>query len=958
MKPRSWPSWGRGGLLAAWVLCQGCAGTTAARNTDTPSRQGAETPDNQDPLVLGRAARDAGDYAAAERAFDQATEQKHPGAALLLGDLHVLLGRPASALALLGPDQSVASALVRVKALRQMGRLDEALAELTDRNDASLLERQHLALVRGDVLLELGRRKDATEPLVFAAEQGARIASQAKSQAAVSWTRAGRAAHLLREPELANESFNRAELAGGKSLELLLARFDLYLQKHDEVHAEQMLVEATERWPHHPAVLFAEARLHLEAALDYARATELAERILHIHPESSDALFLLAGGALRDLDFVRTEQFVSRALATNPRDLRALSLRAGARFLAEDPAGFEAVVDQVLALSPGYAQLFSIVAKYAEWEHRYPDIERMMRRAARLDREDADVRSMLGLTLVRWGSDAAGVVELRRAYDLDPFDVRVVNTLNLYERAIPDRHQDVSRGPFRYRFPKDEFELLERYVPPLLELAYEQMVARYGYTPQAPIGIEIYDTHDAFAVRTSGLPQTPIAGVCFGRKLATVSPVGAPGNLGMTLWHELGHVFHIGLSNYRVPRWLTEGLAEWETASRDIGWSRELDRELYQTLEAGGLPPLENMSHAFTHARHVEDIASAYYASGLLAEWLVQTRGPTAPVALLREMGKQRLAHEVIPEVLESDFAALDREFRDWLNNHLARFDEQFVPQLVRTPSEEVAPLAQKSPGDRNLQVRLAHAFLSEGNLDAAATLLRKVDKGGYHAQAVYLSARIALAQGKLPRASELLTEMVQRGDDGYEVRIVLARTLLAQKQLPEAREQLDKAALFDPKAEEPLALLAHMHQKRGDADAELEVLLRWVPLAEHAGFVHRRLMELLLQKERFSDATRLATHAVWADLANVDTHRWAALAWSRAGNRKQADFEWESALLCPGTPPQFQALEESWTAELRRTHRDSQVATVQERIAEAVARWADQTSRPGLAPSSGMPLP
>src|SRR5690606_28391143 len=156
------------------------------------------------------------------------------------------------------------------------------------------------------------------------------------------------------------------------------------------------------------------------------------------------------------------------------------------------------------------------------------------------------------------GSDAAGIVELRRAFDLDPYNVRVLNTLDLYEKTIPENYVELRSGPFAFRFPKDEATLLERYVPALLEQAHADMVARYGYTPPPPIGIEIYESRDQFAVRTSGLPQTAIAGVCFGRKLATVSPIGAPGNLGMTLWHELAHVFHIGLSENRVPRWLTE----------------------------------------------------------------------------------------------------------------------------------------------------------------------------------------------------------------------------------------------------------------------------------------------------------------------------------------------------------------------------------------------------------------
>src|SRR5690606_38131953 len=114
-----------------------------------------------------------------------------------------------------------------------------------------------------------------------------------------------------------------------------------------------------------------------------------------------------------------------------------------------------------------------------------------------------------------------------------------------------------------------------------------------GFEPEAPIGIELYESREQFAVRTSGLPQTAIQGVCFGKTLATLSLAEEPANLGMTLWHELAHVFHIQLSKSRVPRWFTEGLAELETALHRPEWSRELDPQLFGALLDGRLPPVE-----------------------------------------------------------------------------------------------------------------------------------------------------------------------------------------------------------------------------------------------------------------------------------------------------------------------------------------------------------------------------
>ena len=87
-----------------------------------------------------------------------------------------------------------------------------------------------------------------------------------------------------------------------------------------------------------------------------------------------------------------------------------------------------------------------------------------------------------------------------------------------------------------------------------------------------------YADAEQFSVRTSGLPNVGIQGVCFGKTLAAMSPRAEPFNWGNVLWHELAHVFAIQLSKSRVPRWFTEGLSEYETIERRPEWSAKTTR--------------------------------------------------------------------------------------------------------------------------------------------------------------------------------------------------------------------------------------------------------------------------------------------------------------------------------------------------------------------------------------------
>lgn len=785
--------------------------------------------------------------------------------------------------------------------LVRQGKLDEALGRAREIDTAApLVVRLEAARLRGEIFTELGRPADAKPEfltLITAYNDGS-LAGLPAAEKGEALGLVGRAAHVLRYPEDANDAFNEAEAAAKPSVRLLVWRGELLVEKFNLADAEEVATEALQRAPRHPDALVLLAEVRLGQALDLDGAFELAGRALDVNPAHARAHYVRAGTVLRDLDFAAAHREIDAGLAVNPRHLDLLSMRAAARFLAEDEAGFEAVLTQVDGLSPRYARIFDVVAEYAEWEHRYEDIEKLLRRGVRLDREDGRLRSNLGLTLVRSGSDAAGVIELRRAFELDPYDVRALNTLDLYEKWIPDGYEEVRTGPFRFRFPKAERALLERYLPPLLEDAHRQMLARYGFEPRAPLGMEIYATKKEFAVRTTGLPQAGIAGVCFGRKVATVSPRGAQGNLGMTLWHELSHVFHIGLSESRVPRWLTEGLAEWETARVDRGWSRELDLELFRALRDERLPEIGRFNRAFSHAESMNDIAIAYHASKRIADFIVATRGQETVVRLLAEFGKKRLPDDVLPEVLGASFADLDREFRAWLLAEFAGYDKQFVSRLPRAPLDELAARANAKGATHDDRVQYGLGLFRDSRIGEAEKILSAAIAERPSPLASFYLARAWLAQGQKDVAIGLVKNAIRSGADGYEMRMLLGRVFASAQNWKLAFPEAVAASEFDRTQADAWSLRATAAHQLGDLDGEITALRGWVDLSEHDGELHRRLLELLLGARRDDEAARVAERAIWAGLGDFATHRLTALAFAHAKQDVRARYERETATL------------------------------------------------------------
>lgn len=852
----------------------------------------------------------ASDYAGAEADFRAALNGGQAAAANLgLARVYLMTGRhdeareAARTAKKLSEELAEQAACVVSEALRRDGRIDEAKAELTPFTSVGSARRARLLLA--ELELDSGQRKVA-EPLLMSLIEDYNE-ERIDPKDGDGLMRAARAAWLLRSPRDANTLFIEAEHQSQGNPELLLLRAALFLEKYDPANAEQALKELLEKAPKHPEALTLLAQVRLDQALDFDEAERLAREALSVNPRLPEPHFVLAGIALRDMELDSADREIDAGLKAAPRDLKLHSLRSVVRFLADDREGFARAKRAVLQLNPEYGHLFAILGEYADWEHRYDEIVVLMREALSIDPDDAGARAQLGLNLIRAGSERDGVSELDRAFKLDPYNVRVYNTLGLYETLIPKAYVSVSTPRFNIRYHKEDRAVLERYVPDLLNRAFDAMRANYDFTPQTPIGVELYAERQSFAVRTSGLPQTAIQGVCFGHTLAAMSPQQESFNLGMTLWHELSHVFHIQLSKAHVPRWFTEGLAEYETLVTRPEWSRQHDPELYEMMRVGKLPSVGKMSRAFTRAEALSDVATAYYASTRIVQMLARDFGHPKIAKMLRLWGEGRRTEEVFQEALGTTPAAVDEAFRRYLAETLSRYEKQFMPIARARPREVLEAAARAAPGEVPLALELSLARLNAGDLDAAAKSLAHIlSRDPKNAQARFMSARIASERDDKPGAERGLRALVEDGVDGYAIELALGDLSRAKKDSAAARAAFEQAHHFDPTQAEPLLALANIAASEKVPDAELEKLEKLAPLSAHSAAVYRRLLSALLERKRFADAVRVGEAAVYADMNGLETHVLFAQALEESGDLKRARFELESALVCPADPTQL----------------------------------------------------
>jgi cellulose synthase operon protein C len=875
------------------------------------------------------------DYPRAEAVLGAIRGTDQPAAEVVLGEVLLEQGRFADAervaqRAAASPVKRAEATALRARILATRGKRAEALSLLEPIKDAPGPGGREVRLLMGELLIATGHRQDAEAPLLKIIDEYNNDVIKAPDAEGLAMV--GRAAFLLRSPKDANRAFNESERIDKTATRMLLWRAELFLDKYDPGHAEEALKEALHTAPHRADTMVLYARVKLDQTLDFDGADKLVRDALAIDPNLAGAYAVRASISLRDMDLAASEAAIAAGLAIDPNDTELWSLRAATRFLGDDRAGFEAAKGEALSRNREFAGLYEIVGDFAEWEHRYTDIVTMMKQATLLDPRDGKAYAELGLTELRNGDEVGGLEALRKAWSLDHFNVRVFNTLDLYEKTIPVDYETGKEGVFSVRYPKAERKVLERYVPRMLSEAWGSMKARYDFVPTSPVAVELYATRGQFSLRTSGLPNIGIEGVCFGQVVAAMSPAAEPFNWGNVLWHELGHVFAIQLSKSHVPRWFTEGLSEYETIVRRPEWQRELDPDLYMAIVGGRLPGAADMNRAFTHAERAEDMTVAYYASSQMLVFTAEQFGMAKIVKALKLWGDGLRTPAVIEKAFGMPASDYDAKYRAWELARLKRYEGQFLFDEHAPPLDVAKAKVAASPTDAAAHVAYALALLGERKLDLAAPEIAealRLDPNNLPAR--FLSVRVAAGSHDVAAMETQLAAMRQvPGGDGFTVQMALAEVAKMKRDKAGLRAALEAAARFDPSQSEPLKVLFEMDsEEKRDADA-LDVLRRLTRLEQHDRRAWGALLERLVAAKRWDEAAAVGESAVFVDVESAAIHVQYARALSALKKHDKAVFELGSALACNAPPKEAAEAHALLAGELlamhdpsARSHRD-----------------------------------
>ena len=794
------PAWSRLSLIAL-VAC------AAASPEDDAAR-----------LTRARAQLRRGAYDSAAATFADLAASRDPSIALVARRHHL------RALAERGRYDDAEAAAKRYRAeprgeellvplgdlLRLRGRLADAesayVLAVSRRTTDSLTAR----LRTGEVRLERGDRAGANR--VFDAFIDIYNARRERLTSAELLAVARACRHLgANDPQLFKDALRAYDAAIATDSGNVDARVELgemFLEKYNGPDARQMFAGVLRENPSHPRALLGVARA---MSFDGAPgADSLVKRSLTTNPRLFDARLMLARLRLDAEDYDEAEREAARALETDPGNPVAHALVAASRYMRDDRRGFEEASRRALERDPRSVLLHTTLAEVASRNRRYQDAVEFSRKAVAQDSASSLAQGSLGMNALRVGRFDTARVHLDRAFAGDPYNVWIKNTLDLLDTFGEYRETRTKR--FHLIIHGRESALLAPYLIDLLDEGYDKLAARYGYEPPTPIRLEVYRSHGDFSVRTVGLPGLGALGVSFGSVLAMHSPsarqVGEY-NWGSTVWHELAHAFTLGMTDHRVPRWVSEGLSVLEERHARPGWGADTPLAFLVAYGRGRMPPVSRLNDAFTRPAFPEQLALAYYQASLVCEMIEREFSMLALVSMLNAYRDGNATDRAVERALKLSPAELDKRFDSYVRQRFAR---QIAALGVGSATATDAP-------PRGEFVSL----IGEG---------RELSERGDHAAAIKV----------FERAKALFPEYAE-DESPYKH---LAAAYKATGDLRRAASELQAHTLLNESDYESNVALAGLLEQLGDRAGAAAALERAIWISPYDPAVHTKLAEHL----------------------------------------------------------------------------------------------------------------
>ncbi|MFT5128196.1 MAG: tetratricopeptide (TPR) repeat protein [Rhodothermales bacterium] len=627
-------------------------------------------------------------------------------------------------------------------------------------------------------------------------------------------------------------AYNEAHKADPDYLEAYLRAGELCFEKYSWANGRSEFEAVLERNPHHADALAGLAAI-LFADDSTSRALASAEAALAINPKQDLALELKSQILILEEKYDESLALLQQVLEVNPQDPEALALVAAHHDGWGADEARDAAIAKVRAINSKATDVYNILASSAERRYQFVESSTWGRKAIEVDPDDWQGYYMAGVGLLRLGEEREGYELLDKAFHMNGFNIWASNMLMVLDKDLKKHEYDQHEtAHFMVKMDKKDSKILWPYFEDVLEDSWSRYTKKYGMEPVGPkayngkILVLVLPSHQLFSARTVGLPGLGAAGVCFGQVILMPSPRAAGFGMSAFNWHavvdhEFAHVMTLQRTDYRIPRWFTEGISTIEEPTPDTG----SDPLFVWAVANDKLANIEDLNTGFTRPRFPQQFSLSYAYSGMICEYLRDVHGQETIDRMLTLYKAGKRTPVVVTEATGMSLEDFNLAIKSFVADRVAT-----IALHPPVENEQYEALKEIEEEDRSAQqwLDLARAVLEDGEPPAAKRAAEKaLEKDPKLPAALNLLGQIAYSVDddaesakkhleaslniKQTFAANFYLGMIENEEEAYDSAILHL----------EAARRLYPRAVNSPNV---YAMLAEVYEKAGQLEKSLEL--------------------------------------------------------------------------------------------------------------------------------------
>ncbi|HPY74205.1 MAG TPA: tetratricopeptide repeat protein [Planctomycetota bacterium] len=644
-----------------------------------------------------------------------------------------------------------------------------------------------------------------------------------------------------------------------------LLLIQIFSDAYNNIDAKYYIEEALKLNTNHPDLKYYQGILQLLKGESIQAQTTFTQ-LLDTYEIHLPTLHLLIKIALIDEEYEIAYKYIEKALQRNPNDLITLAFQASYFYMNDNMTKYNEVKDKVERINKQYGEFDLIVSDMITHLRKYDESVIMLRQAIKKDPFLWQAYINLGTALMHTGEIKEAESCFQVVYDEYNFHTQTYNMLLLLQEKYKE-FKVIKTKNFLFRIHQDDCEFLEPLLIPSLENAFETLTKRYQFTPKTPVIFEMFQTHEDFSVRTTGLDSFGAAGACFGTVITGVSPrTNRIGNFNWlsVAWHEFAHVITLQMTNYNIPRWFTEGLSEFTEATRNPKVQRKHEQELYTIYTANRMRNMQNFNAGFTRPNYPLETSICYFQANLICQYITKTKGFNTILHMLQLYKEGKKDKEVFQIALKMTLEEFDKNFQQWLEENIFQ-DVNIFPSVDNYEMSELQDLILDEPDNEKYIQRLAQGYLERGKFIDAEMYANKLQKKFPNKPDAYdILGQIYSKQKQHHQAIQTFETAVHLQSKNFYTYIVLGQMYYQTKNFDKAIRTWQQAKESFPNyvgPHNPYLALAHLYKEQENFSSYQEEIEQYIQ--KDGTDLHTRLVytEALIGKKQYQNALEILTY-------------------------------------------------------------------------------------------------